>query len=56
MKLKTTNTNGFKQVFRNWLEFIKPIDPFHSPRHMAVPCFGWGQNCALFEILGIISS
>lgn len=22
-------------VFRNWLEFIKPIDPFHSPRHMA---------------------
>ena len=23
-------------VFRNWLEFIKPIDPFQSPRHMSL--------------------
>eukprot|EP00435_Cladocopium_sp_Y103_P018637 s3152_g4.t1 len=22
-------------VFRNWLEFIKPIDPFQSPRRMS---------------------
>ena len=45
-QLKTHNSDGFKEVFRNWLEFIKPIDPFHSPRHMAVPCFGSAQNWA----------